>query len=52
MYATIIDYNGKELRSSFFTNERKAIEYAKSMAGVIAVEKIGEGLIWKRYLQK
>jgi|TARA_R110002074_G_C12000003_1_gene614084 hypothetical protein len=38
MYATIIDMNGIKIYSSFFSDREKAIEYAKSMSGIIAVE--------------
>lgn len=38
------------VRSSWFNsaNKQKALMYAQSMAGVVALEQIGKGIIWER----
>lgn len=49
MYGLVcINWNGKEVYTSFFSDPEKAIEKAKIMNGVIRVEKAhsGEDPIW------
>ena len=48
MYATVVEANGRMCRSAFFTHLDDAIGYADRHPGVVAVEHIGVGLIWKR----
>ena len=48
MYATLVDFNGMMLRSSFRHTLQGAIECADNNYGVIAIELIGEGIVWRR----
>lgn len=48
MFACLIEMNGLTLRSSFHSHKDEAMAYAERSPGVIAVEEIGEGVIWER----
>lgn len=49
MFACIsIDWNGHKVRGSFHHTLQTAIEYAERMMGVIEIEEIGVGTVWKR----
>ncbi len=50
MFACVVNYNGREVYSSFHNNDDEAIEYAKRMSGVLRVERAhsDEPPIWER----
>jgi hypothetical protein len=48
MFSTLINRNGRQLRSSFFRSFQAALEYAEKMAGIIAIESPQGEIVWER----
>lgn len=51
LYAIVIKFCGNKYRSTWFSDRDKAIDYFDRMPGVIAVEKIGDGIIFEKLPQ-
>ena len=46
--AIVIGRNGKETREAFFRSREDAAEYTRRTFGIIAIEEIDVGIIWRK----
>lgn len=44
----VIGWNNTLMRASWHGELNKAIEHAQTHRGIVAIEEIGKGIVWKR----